>query len=70
MLYEGYSVPPYYDSLLGKLIVWGQTRETALARMEKALNAFEIQGIKTTIPLHLNLLKTKEIKEVWGSKPR
>ena len=63
MLYEGYSVPPYYDSLLGKLIVWGQTREIALARMEKALNAFEIQGIKTTIPLHLNLLKTKEIKE-------
>jgi len=52
MLYEGYTVPPFYDSLLGKLIVWGETREACIARLAVALDQFEIRGLKTTIPLH------------------
>jgi acetyl-CoA carboxylase biotin carboxylase subunit len=52
MLYEGYTVPPFYDSLLGKLIVWGETREACIARLAAALDQFEIRGLKTTIPLH------------------
>ena len=52
MLYQGYQVPPFYDSLLGKLIVWDETREAAIARMARALGELEIDGIKTTKPLH------------------
>jgi acetyl-CoA carboxylase, biotin carboxylase subunit len=52
MLYEGYTVPPFYDSLLGKLIVWGETREACIAKLADALDNFEIRGLKTTIPLH------------------
>ncbi|MDZ4063094.1 MAG: acetyl-CoA carboxylase biotin carboxylase subunit, partial [Coriobacteriia bacterium] len=51
-LYSGYTVPPYYDSLLGKLIVWGETREDAVARARRALDEFIIVGIPTTIPFH------------------
>jgi acetyl-CoA carboxylase, biotin carboxylase subunit len=56
-LYAGYEVPPYYDSLLGKLIVWAETREAAIARMQRALEEFLIEGITTTIPFHQRLLK-------------
>jgi acetyl-CoA carboxylase biotin carboxylase subunit len=52
MLYEGYTVPPFYDSLLGKLIVWGETREACIARLAEALDNFTIRGLPTTIPLH------------------
>ena len=52
MLYEGYTVPPFYDSLLGKLIVWGETREACIARLGAALDQFRISGLTTTIPLH------------------
>lgn len=52
MLYEGYTVPPFYDSLLGKLIVWGETRDACIARLADALDNFEIRGLATTIPLH------------------
>ncbi|MFA7412912.1 MAG: acetyl-CoA carboxylase biotin carboxylase subunit [Rhizobium sp.] len=52
MLYEGYTVPPFYDSLLGKLIVWGETRDDCIARLADALDNFEIRGLATTIPLH------------------
>jgi acetyl-CoA carboxylase, biotin carboxylase subunit len=52
MLYEGYTVPPFYDSLLGKLIVWGETRDACLKRLAAALDNFEIGGLPTTIPLH------------------
>jgi acetyl-CoA carboxylase biotin carboxylase subunit len=52
MLYEGYTVPPFYDSLLGKLIVWGETREACIARLADALDNFTIRGLPTTIPLH------------------
>ena len=52
MLYEGYTVPPFYDSLLGKLIVWGETRDACIVRLADALDNFEIRGLATTIPLH------------------
>lgn len=55
MLYEGYTIPPFYDSLVGKLIVWGETREACLARLKGALEGLVIEGISTTIPLHLAL---------------
>lgn len=51
-VYQGYSIPPTYDSLVAKLIVWGKDREEALARAERALAEFEIEGIETTIPFH------------------
>ncbi|MDO9556783.1 MAG: acetyl-CoA carboxylase biotin carboxylase subunit [Coriobacteriia bacterium] len=51
-LYSGYTVPPYYDSLLAKLIVWGETREDAVARARRALDEFIVLGIPTTIPFH------------------
>ena len=56
-LFAGYTVPPHYDSLLAKLIVWAETRETAIARMQRALDEFEIEGVVTTIPFHKRLLK-------------
>jgi acetyl-CoA carboxylase biotin carboxylase subunit len=54
--YNGYFVPPYYDSLIGKLIAHGDTREQAIARMSIALSEMVIEGIKTNIPLHQDLL--------------
>ncbi|MDY0088557.1 MAG: acetyl-CoA carboxylase biotin carboxylase subunit [Coriobacteriia bacterium] len=58
-LYSGYFVPPYYDSLLGKLIVWGETRAEALARARRALDEFIIVGIPTTIPFHQAVIETE-----------
>ncbi len=52
MLYDGYQVPPFYDSLLGKLIVWDENRDAALSRMTRALAELEIGGLRTTKPLH------------------
>src|SRR4029077_18717914 len=51
-LYPGYEVPPYYDSLLAKLIVWGEDREMALARSRRALAEFQVDGVKTNLPFH------------------
>ena len=59
-VYTGYDIPPFYDSLIGKLIVWGRDREAALKRMERALNECAVTGITTTIDFHLKLLKRKE----------
>ena len=56
-LYAGYSIPPHYDSLLAKLIVWADTREAAIARMQRALAEFVIEGVTTTIPFHQRLLR-------------
>jgi len=56
MLYSGLDVPVFYDSLLGKLIVWGQDRPTAIARMRRALQDLLIAGIETNVALHLALL--------------
>lgn len=55
-VYAGWRVPPGYDSLLAKLTVWGLTREEAIARARRALSEYVIEGVKTTIPLHLRLL--------------
>jgi len=55
-LYTGYRVPPYYDSMIGKLIAYGDNRELALARMRTALTEMVVEGIKTNIPLHRDLL--------------
>lgn len=56
-VYEGYTIPPTYDSLVAKLIVWGPTREQALARARRALDEFEIEGIKTTLPFHRAIVR-------------
>jgi acetyl-CoA carboxylase, biotin carboxylase subunit len=56
-LYSGYEVPPYYDSLLGKLIVWGPDREAAIARSRVALRELLVEGIETNIPFHRALLE-------------
>lgn len=55
-IYNGYVVPPYYDSLIGKLISYGPTREIAIARMRNALDEIVVEGIKTNIPLHHDLI--------------
>ena len=55
--YAGWTVPPYYDSMVGKLIVWGKDRQEAIRRMERALREFRLEGIKTTIPLHQKILR-------------
>src|SRR5690606_6737418 len=61
-VYAGYRVPPFYDSLIGKLIVHGNTREEALARMRIALDSFIIQGVHTTIPFLLEILDSPEFQ--------
>jgi acetyl-CoA carboxylase biotin carboxylase subunit len=57
--YQGYTIPPYYDSMIAKLIVWGETREAAISRMKRALSEFAIAGVSTTIPFHMRLLNHK-----------
>ena len=61
-IYAGYTVPPHYDSMIAKLIVSAQTREECILKMERALSEFTIEGIKTTIPLHLKLMKDPEFR--------
>ncbi|MDZ7751655.1 MAG: acetyl-CoA carboxylase biotin carboxylase subunit [Gammaproteobacteria bacterium] len=55
-IYSGYTVPPYYDSLIAKVIAWGDSRPSALARMATALDEMVIEGIKTNVPLHRDLM--------------
>lgn len=78
-VYPGYSIPPYYDSMIAKVITYGKTRDEAVSRMKRALSEFVIEGINTTIPFHLKLLdhetfvsgefntKFLEIYDVMGS---
>jgi acetyl-CoA carboxylase biotin carboxylase subunit len=61
-LYDGYAVPPTYDSLVAKIIVHAKTREEAIARMERALGETVIDGIQTNIPLHLRILQEPEFR--------
>ncbi|HEY8322912.1 MAG: acetyl-CoA carboxylase biotin carboxylase subunit [Ktedonobacterales bacterium] len=61
-LYRGYEVPPHYDSLLSKLIVWAPTREQAIARGKRALEEYVLEGLPTTIPFHLSLLENETFK--------
>jgi acetyl-CoA carboxylase biotin carboxylase subunit len=56
-LYSGYKVPPYYDSMIGKLIVWGEDRPSAIARLRRALEEFVVEGPKTNIPLHQRIAR-------------
>lgn len=60
--YAGYVIPPYYDSLLAKLIVFAQTREGAIQKMAGALDEFTIQGVKTTIPFHRQVMRNDKFK--------
>ena len=55
-VYAGYKVPPFYYSMIAKVIVHARTRELAIARMKRALEAMVVEGIKTTIPLHLKIM--------------
>jgi len=59
-LYAGYSIPPYYDSLISKLIVHGKTRNECLMRLRRALEEYVIDGVKTTIPLHMQLIEDQD----------
>jgi acetyl-CoA carboxylase biotin carboxylase subunit len=56
-------IPPYYDSLIAKLIVHGSTRDEAIRRMERALGMFVVEGVKTTIPLHRQILRSAEFQK-------
>jgi acetyl-CoA carboxylase, biotin carboxylase subunit len=60
-MYAGYRVPPYYDSMIAKLIVYGRTRESCMMRMRRALEEMVIEGIKTNIPLHQALLREGDV---------
>lgn len=68
-IYDGYKIPPHYDSLIAKLIVRGRTRELALLRARRALEEFVVEGIPTTVPFHLEMLEAEEFQkgEVWTS---
>jgi acetyl-CoA carboxylase biotin carboxylase subunit len=61
-IYAGYTIPPYYDSMIAKLIVSAQTREEAIVKMQRALSEFVIEGVKTTIPLHQQLMKNEDFQ--------
>jgi acetyl-CoA carboxylase biotin carboxylase subunit len=61
-IYAGYTIPPYYDSMIAKLIITGNTREIAIARMKRALLEFKIEGIKTTIPFQHSILDNSDFK--------
>ena len=60
-LYAGYSIPPYYDSMIAKLIVYGRTREGCIMRLRRALEEMVVEGVKTSIPLHQALLREADI---------
>jgi acetyl-CoA carboxylase, biotin carboxylase subunit len=61
-VYAGYTIPPYYDSMIGKIIATARTREEAIATMHRALTEYVIEGVKTTIPFHLQLMKDERFR--------
>ena len=61
-IYQGYKIPPFYDSMVGKLVVWALTREEAIDRASRALREYRLEGIKTTIPLHTRLLEEEAFR--------
>ena len=61
-VYSGYTIPPNYDSMVGKLITVAQTREEAIAKMHRALSEYVIEGVKTTIPFHIKLMQNEDFK--------
>jgi len=62
-VYAGYTIPPNYDSMIGKLIVSAQTREEAITKMERALSEYVIEGVSTTIPFHLQLMQNEQFRK-------
>ena len=60
--YAGYTIPPYYDSMIAKLIVRAQTREECIRKMERALDEFIIEGVKTTVPFHQKLMQNADFR--------
>src|SRR6201995_2508768 len=62
-IYAGYTIPPYYDSMIAKVIAVAQTREEAIDTMERALSEYVIEGVKTTIPFHMQLMKNEEFRK-------
>jgi acetyl-CoA carboxylase biotin carboxylase subunit len=68
-VYSGYVIPPHYDSMIAKLITTAQTREGAISKMKRALEEFIVEGIKTTIPFHLQLMSDPAyVKGVYTTK--
>jgi len=61
-VYNNYTIPPYYDSMISKLIVWGRTRNEAIARMQRALSEYVILGVKTTIPFHKSMMANQQFR--------
>lgn len=61
-IYSGYTIPPYYDSMISKIICFGETRADAIRTMHRALSEYVIEGIKTTIPFHLQLMENEDFK--------
>ena len=61
--YSGYAIPPYYDSMIAKLIITARSREESLDKLERALDEFIIEGVKTTIPFHQQLIKNDKFRE-------
>ena len=59
-IYENYEVPPFYDSLICKLIVWGKNRDRAISRMQRALSEFRVNGIKVTVPFHKRVFQDRD----------
>ena len=62
-IYSGYSVPPHYDSMIGKLITFAENRDIAIRRMEQALSETIIEGIKTNIPLHEKIMEDENFRK-------
>jgi acetyl-CoA carboxylase biotin carboxylase subunit len=62
-VYTGYNVPPFYDSMIGKVIAYGDTRDTAIARMRNALAEMVVEGIKTNIPLHQEIFNHSAFRQ-------
>jgi acetyl-CoA carboxylase, biotin carboxylase subunit len=62
-IYAGYTIPPYYDSMIAKVIAVAQTREEAINTMERALSEYVIEGVKTTIPFHIQLMKNEDFRK-------
>ena len=61
--YTGYTVPPYYDSMIGKIITAGATRESAIDRMRRALDEYYVTGIKTTVPFHAAIMRNGDFRD-------
>ena len=60
--HANYTVPTHYDSMIGKLIVWGKDRDEAIRRMDRALSEFRVEGIRTTIPFHIEMMRNKDFQ--------